>query len=64
MPLLSNILPLAQAQAGGTRELIDTLARTPLSKVVIFVVILSIIRVIFTRSCGEPLPTSEPVGTL
>ena len=44
MPLLSNILPLAQAQSGGTRELIDTLARTPLSKVVIFVVILSVIR--------------------
>ena len=45
MPLLSNLLPLAQAQSGGTRELVDTLARTPLSKVVIFVVILSVIRV-------------------
>ena len=46
MPLFSSLLPLAQAQAGGgTRELVDNLARTPLSKVVIFVVILSVFRV-------------------
>ncbi len=45
MPLLASWLPLAQAQAGGgTRELVDTLARTPLSKVVIFVVVLSVFR--------------------
>jgi signal peptidase I len=37
---------IAQAQAGGgTRELVDSLARTPLSKVVMFVVILSVIRI-------------------
>ena len=46
MPLIHSWLPLAQAQAGGgTRELVDSLARTPLSKVVIFVVILTIVRV-------------------
>lgn len=46
MPLPPSSLSFAQAQAGGgTRELIDTLARTPLSKVVIFVVVLTVIRV-------------------
>ena len=39
-------LPLAQAQetTGGVREFIDTVARTPLSQVVVFVVVCSVIR--------------------
>lgn len=38
---------LAQAPAGGgTREFVDALARTPLSKVVTFVVILTVIRLV------------------
>jgi signal peptidase I len=45
VPLFHSWLPIAQAQAGGTRELVDSLARTPLSKVVIFVVILTVVRV-------------------
>lgn len=46
MPHFASLLPLAQAQAGGgTREIVDSLARTPLSKVVVFVVVLSVIRV-------------------
>src|SRR5471032_2203691 len=40
-----NWLPLAQAQAGGTRELIDQLARTPISKIVILVAVLTVLRV-------------------
>lgn len=46
MPLDLNLLPLAQAQSGfDMRGFIDNLARTPLSEVVIFVVVLSVIRV-------------------
>lgn len=46
MPPISFSSLLAQAQAGGgTRELVDSLARTPLSKVVIFVTVLTVIRV-------------------
>ncbi len=45
MPLDASWLPLAQSQPGGTRELVDSLARTPLSQVVIFVVVLTVIRV-------------------
>lgn len=45
-PFISQLL-IAQAQpAGGTRELIDSLARTPLSKVVTFVVVLSVVRLL------------------
>ncbi|MBX3119513.1 MAG: signal peptidase I [Fimbriimonadaceae bacterium] len=39
------MLPFAQAQPNKFADLIDTLARTPLSKVVIFVVICTIIRI-------------------
>ena len=39
-----TMLPIAQAQPAGTRELVDGLARTPLSHVVLFVVVLTIIR--------------------
>lgn len=40
-----DFLPLAQAQPGPNyREIIDNLARTPLSQVVAFVVVLSVIR--------------------
>ncbi len=42
MPLNSALLPLAQA--GGTRQLVDTLARTPLSQIVILVVVLTGLR--------------------
>lgn len=45
MPLDPSWLPFAQSQPGGTRELVDSLARTPLSQVVIFVVILTVIRI-------------------
>ena len=46
MPAFSFFSLLAQAQAGGgTRELVDNLARTPLSKVVTFVVILTVLRI-------------------
>ncbi len=45
MPFDTSWLPVAQAQSGGTRELVDSLARTPLSQVVIFVVVLTVIRV-------------------
>jgi signal peptidase I len=38
-------LPLAQAQPQGTREFIDALARTPISKVLIFVAICTLVRV-------------------
>jgi len=45
VPSLASWPLLAQAQAGGgTRELVDSLARTPLSKVVVFVVILTVVR--------------------
>lgn len=44
MPDLSW-LPLAQAQPAGTREWVDSLARTPLSQVVIFVVSLTVVRI-------------------
>lgn len=37
-------LPLAQAESGGLRNTIDSLARTPLSQIVIFVVVCSILR--------------------
>lgn len=47
MPPISAWSLLAQAQAGGgTRELVDSLARTPLSKVVTFVVVLTVLRVV------------------
>jgi len=46
VPFDSSLLPLAQAQSGGTREIVDNLARTPLSQVVTFVVILTVIRVV------------------
>ncbi len=38
------MLPIAQAQPAGTRELVDGLARTPLSHVVLFVAVLTILR--------------------
>ena len=44
MPFISSMLPLAQAQSANTREMIDGLARTPLSHVVWFVLGLSILR--------------------
>lgn len=37
-------LPLAQAESGGLRNTIDSLARTPLSQIVVFVFICSVIR--------------------
>ena len=45
MPLDFSWLPLAQAQSGGTREIVDSLARTPLSQVVMFVAALTVLRV-------------------
>ena len=39
-------LPLAQVHAGGSRDIVDKLARTPLSQVVIFVGILTVFRVL------------------
>lgn len=42
MPLF---LPIAQAQPKGMAEIIDGLARTPLSQVVLFVAVLTVIRV-------------------
>lgn len=45
MPLDISWLPVAQSQPGGTRELVDSLARTPLSQVVYFVAILTLIRI-------------------
>ncbi len=48
MPFNVSLLPLAQApaQADGTRELVDKLARTPLSQVVIFVAVLTFVRLV------------------
>jgi len=43
-PFIPYMLPLAQAQSGGTREMIDGLARTPLSHVVWFVLAISLLR--------------------
>lgn len=43
MPLQPFLLPIAQTT--GTRQLIDQLARTPLSEVVILVVVLTVLRV-------------------
>lgn len=45
MPAVTDLLPLAQAApTGGFREIIDTLARTPLSDVVKFVAVLTVVR--------------------
>ncbi|MDR3692154.1 MAG: signal peptidase I [Fimbriimonas sp.] len=45
MPYLTTLLPLAQSQPAGTREIVDALARTPLSRIVIFVTVLTVLRV-------------------
>jgi len=37
-------LTFAQAQSGGSREIVDKLARTPLSQIVIFVTVLTVLR--------------------
>jgi len=37
-------LPIAQAQANSSREIVDKLARTPLSQIVIFVTVLTVLR--------------------
>lgn len=50
MPLL---LPLAQAQPKGLPEIIDNLARTPLSQVVLFVAVLTAIRVILAPKLAK-----------
>ncbi len=44
MPLINDLLPIAQAEPGGFRDVIDNLARTPLSQVVAFVAVLTVVR--------------------
>ncbi len=41
-----NWIPLAQMHLGGSRELVDTLARTPLSRILAIVVVLTLLRVL------------------
>ncbi len=53
MPLL---LPLAQAQPKGLPEIIDGLARTPLSQVVLFVAVLTAIRVALAPTLAKTPP--------
>jgi signal peptidase I len=48
VPLDLLSLPIAQVQPGGFRELVDNLARTPLSEVVLFVLVLSVIRLVIS----------------
>lgn len=53
MPLL---LPLAQAQPKGLPELIDSVARTPLSQVVLFVAVLTVVRVLIAPKLAKTPP--------
>lgn len=53
MPLF---LPLAQAQPKGLPEIIDNLARTPLSLVVLFVTVLTVIRVLIAPTIAKTPP--------
>ncbi|RYG24216.1 signal peptidase I [bacterium] len=49
-------LPLAQAQPKGLPEIIDNLARTPLSQVVMFVTVLTVIRVLLAPTLAKTPP--------
>lgn len=53
MPLF---LPLAQAQPKGLPETIDSLARTPLSQVVLFVAVLTVARVLIAPTLAKTPP--------
>lgn len=61
MPIdLSSLIPLAQSahgeEGGGARDIIDHLARTPLSQVVLFVAVLTVIRlVVFPKLLKTPI---------
>ncbi len=58
MPSLDVLLPLAQATSrpAGLREIIDNLARTPLSQVVMFVAVLSVVRLALWPMLKNTLP--------
>ena len=49
-------LPLAQAQPKGLPEIIDGLARTPLSQVVMFVAVLTVLRVLMAPTLAKTPP--------
>lgn len=49
-------LPLAQAQPQGLPEIIDNLARTPLSQVVLFVSILTVARILIAPTLAKTPP--------
>jgi len=55
-----NWLFLAQAHVGGTQEFVDQLARTPISRIVIFVAILTALRVGLTYWLNQPDPHRKP----
>jgi len=57
-----NWLPLAQAQPAGTRELVDQLARTPISKIVILVAALTVMRVGLTYWLNQKNNRSNRLG--
>ena len=56
-------LPFAQVHADGSREFVDQLARTPISEIVVFVVILTVLRVGLTTWLNRQDP-SRPIKAI
>lgn len=50
------LLPLAQVQPHGLPEIVDSLARTPLSQVVLFVAVLTVLRVLMASTLAKTPP--------